>query len=58
MTKELVVEYEVFEDIGETVLTVVDREKDEALNMFNGKAAEELYKMLTGEEVKGMVKWM
>ena len=37
MLKELMVEYEVFEDIGETVLTVVDREKDEALNMFKAK---------------------
>ena len=52
MTKVLVVEYEVFEDIGETVLTVVDREKDEALNMFNGENADKMYKLLVGKDIK------
>ena len=54
MLKEFVVEYEVFEDIGETVLTVADREKDEALNMFRGKTAENIYKFLTGEDAGEM----
>ena len=37
MNKELAIEYEVFEEEGEVVLSVVDKEKDEVLNMFKGK---------------------
>lgn len=36
LNKELLIEYEVFKD-GIAVLSVVDREKDEVLNMFNGE---------------------
>lgn len=46
MNRVLTIEYEEFEDIGTKVLTVVDSEKDEALNMFNGNEAEELYNKL------------
>ena len=51
MYKEFAIEYEVFEEDEITVLTVVDREKDEAVNMFNGKAAENIYRILSGEEM-------
>ena len=50
MNKELAIEYEVFEEEGEVVLSVVDKEKDEVLNMFKGKMAENIYRMLSGEE--------
>ena len=50
MNRELVIEYEVFEEEGETVLSVVDKEKDEVLNMFKGKMAENIYRMFSGEE--------
>lgn len=49
MNKELAIEYKVFEEEGEVVLSVVDKEKDEVLNMFNGKMAENIYSMLSGE---------
>lgn len=49
MNRELVIEYEVFEEEGETVLSVVDLEKDEVINMFKGGIAEKLYRMLSGE---------
>lgn len=49
MNKELAIEYEVFEEEGEVVLSVVDKEKDEVLNMFKGKMAENIYRMLSGE---------
>lgn len=54
MIKEFMVEYEVFEDMEETVLTVVDREKDEVLNMFKGENAEMIYKMLVGDDTNEM----
>ena len=47
MNRELVIEYEVFEDEKITVLSVVDKEKDEVLNMFKGKTAEWVFKYLT-----------
>lgn len=50
MNRELAIEYEIFEEEGEIVLSVVDKEKDEVLNMFKGKMAENIYKMLSGEE--------
>ena len=50
MNKELAIEYEVFEEEGEVVLSVVDKEKDEVLNMFKGKMAEKIYRMISGEE--------
>ena len=53
MNKELLIEYEVFDD-GISALSVVDREKDEVLNMFNGDDAKEIYRMLTE---KGIEKW-
>lgn len=46
MNKVLTIEYEEFEDLGTKVLTVVDSEKDEALNMFHGNEAEELFNKL------------
>ena len=50
MNRELAIEYEVFGEEGEVVLSVVDKEKDEVLNMFKGKMAENIYRMLSGEE--------
>ena len=50
MNRTLVVEYEVLA-VGETVLSVVDKEKDEVLNMFKGKIAENIYRMLSNEEI-------
>lgn len=50
MNRELTIEYEVFEKEGEIVLSVVDKEKDEVINMFKGKMAENIYRMLSGEE--------
>lgn len=52
MNRELAIEYEVFEKEGEIALSVVDKEKDEVLNMFKGKMAENIYRMLSGEETK------
>ena len=46
MNKELKIEYEVFEDLGTKVLTVVDESKDEVLNMFYDEEAEELFNKL------------
>lgn len=46
MNKELKIEYEVFEDLGTKVLTVVDESKDEVLNMFYDEEAEELFHKL------------
>lgn len=51
MNRELVIEYEVFEEEGEKVLSVVDQEKDEVINMFKGGIAEKLYRMLSGENM-------
>lgn len=45
MNRELAIEYEVFEEEGEVVLSVVDKEKDEVLNMFKGKM-EKVYQHL------------
>ena len=45
MNRVLGIEYEEFED-GTIVLTVVDNERDEALNMFHDNEAEELYNKL------------
>lgn len=50
MNRKLVIEYEMFEETEEIVLSVVDKEQDEVLNMFNGKAAENIYRILSGEE--------
>ena len=44
------VAYEVFEEENITVLSVVDPEKDEVLNMFNDEEADEMYKKLTEVE--------
>ena len=50
MNRVLTIEYEEFEDIGTKVLSVVDSEKDEVLNMFHDDEAEELYnKLITVE---------
>ncbi len=46
MNRVLTIEYEVFEDLGIKVLTVVDSSKDEVLNMFRDDEAEELYNKL------------
>lgn len=46
MNRVLTIEYEIFEDVGTKVLTVVDSSKDEALNMFHDNEAEELYNKL------------
>ena len=46
MNRVLTIEYEVFEDLGIKVMSVVDSEKDEVLNMFHGDEAEELYNKL------------
>ena len=46
MNKVLVIEYEEFEDLGAKVMSIVDSEKDEVLNMFHGDEAEELYNKL------------
>ena len=46
MNKVLTIEYEEFEDLGIKVLSVVNIEKDEVLNMFHDKEAEELYNKL------------
>ncbi|MBQ2981331.1 MAG: hypothetical protein IJD58_04295 [Lachnospiraceae bacterium] len=46
MNIELAIEYEVFEDEGIRVLSVVDKEKDEVLNMFRDDEAEKIYKLL------------
>ena len=45
MNRLLAIEYEVFEEEGEVVLSVVDKEKDEVLNMFKGKM-EKVYQHL------------
>jgi len=54
MNRELVIEYELFEEEGEVVLSVVDKEKDEVLNMFKGNTAEKIYRLLSGEERKNV----
>ena len=46
MNRVLTIEYEEFEDLGTKVLTVVDSEKDEVLNMFHDDEAENLYNKL------------
>ena len=46
MNKTLTIEYEKFEDLGTKVMSIVDGEKDEVLNMFHGEEAEELYNKL------------
>lgn len=46
MNKTLTIEYEVFEDLGTKVMSIVEREKDEVLNMFHDDEAEELYNKL------------
>lgn len=46
MNRILTIEYEVFEDLGIKVLSVVDSSKDEALNMFHDNEAEEVYNKL------------
>ena len=46
MNRVLAIEYEVFEDLGTKVLTVVDKSNDEVINMFHNDKAEELYNKL------------
>ena len=46
MDRVSTIEYEEFKDLGTKVLSVVDSEKDEVLNMFHGDEAEELYNKL------------
>ena len=50
MDRELIIKYEVFENERETVLSVMDKEKDDVLKMFKGKMAENVYRLLSGEE--------
>lgn len=49
MNRELVIKYEVFEETGKTVMSVVDTERNEILNMFEGKMAERVYRILSGK---------
>ena len=46
MNRVLTIEYEEFEDLGTKVMSIVDSEKDEVLNIFHGDEAEELYNKL------------
>ena len=46
MNRVLTIEYEVFEDLNVKVLSVVDNDKDEVLNIFHDDEAEELYNKL------------
>lgn len=46
MNRVLTIEYEEFKDLGTKVMSIVDSEKDEVLNMFHGDEAEELYNKL------------
>lgn len=48
--KRLTIAYETFEEENMTVLSVIDPEKDEVLNMFYDEEADEILKKLT--EVK------
>ena len=50
MNIELVIEYETFEDEGIRVLSVVDKKKDEVLNMFHDDEAEKIYGILVNME--------
>ena len=48
MNTALKIEYEVFEDLGTRVLSVVDESKDKVINMFHDEDAEELFcKLIT-----------
>ena len=47
MVRRLMVSYEVFEEENITVLSVIDPEKDEVLNMFNDEEADEMFRKLT-----------
>lgn len=49
MNRKLTIEFEVLEEEKITVLSVVDDEIDEVINMFKGEKAENLYKLLTEE---------
>lgn len=46
MNRVLTIEYEEFKDLKTKVMSVVDSEKDEVINMFHGDEAEELYNKL------------
>ena len=46
MNRVLTIEYEEFEDLETKVMSIVDSEKDEVLNIFHGDEAEELYNKL------------
>ena len=46
MNRVLAIEYEEFEDLGTKVMSIVDSEKNEVLNMFHDDEAEELYNKL------------
>ena len=50
MDIELTIEYEIFEDEGIRVLSVVDKKKDEVLNMFHDDEAEKIYGILVNME--------
>lgn len=47
MVRRLMVAYEVFEEENIKVLSVIEPEKDEVLNMFYDEEADEMYKKLT-----------
>ncbi len=47
MNRRLTIEYEDFEEDGIKVLSVVDSEKDEVINMVRGNDAEKMYSLLT-----------
>lgn len=50
MLKKLQISYEVFEEENITVLSVIDPEKDEVLNMFYDEEADEMFHKLTEVE--------
>lgn len=50
MNREFIVQYEMYEAEGEIRLSVTDKENGEVLNLFKGKMAENIYKMLSGDK--------
>ena len=57
MNRVLTIEYEEFEDLETKVMSIVDSEKDEVLNIFHGDEAEELYnKLITVVEQSNQTK--
>ena len=49
--RKLMVAYEEFPEENVTVLSVIDQEKDEVLNMFYDDEAKELYEKLMEVEI-------